>query len=49
MCRRQQLRCCVLLGIGIGLLAGQYFESWFLCTCGGGILAVVGICGFRRK
>lgn len=49
MCRRKELRCCVFLGIGLGLLIGQCFESWFLCTCGGAVLIVVGVFGLRRK
>lgn len=48
MCRRDRLRGCVLMGIGIGLLLGQCLDSWFLCSCGGGVLIVVGICGLQK-
>ena len=49
MCRRKALRCCVMLGIGIGLLLGQCLESWFMCICGGCTMIVVGIFGLQRK
>ncbi len=43
MCRRNHLRGCLLLGIGIGLVIGHHLGSWFLCTCGGTGLAVLGL------
>ena len=49
MCRKNHLRGCVLLGFGLGLLVGQCLESWFLCTCGGVVLIVLGICILSRR
>lgn len=49
MCRRNQLRGGVLLGIGLGLVIGYCLESWLLC-CGGGVgLLLVGLCMMNRK
>lgn len=44
MCRKNQLRGCVLLGFGLGLVVGHCLDSWLLCCCGGGILAVLALC-----
>lgn len=35
MCRKNHLRCCLLLGLGIGLVLGHSLDSWILCTFGG--------------
>ena len=35
MCRRNRLRGCVVLGVGLGLVVGYLLESWLLCCCGG--------------
>ena len=49
MCRRNQIRGALLLGIGLGLLIGSCLESWFLC-CGGGLgLLLCGLCVMNRK
>ena len=49
MCRRNQLRGGVLLGIGLGLVIGYCLESWLLCCCGGVGLLLVGLCMMNRK
>ena len=49
MCRRNQMRGCLLLGLGIGLLVAQLLESTFLCTWGGVVIIVMGACSLRRK
>lgn len=43
MCRRNHLRGCLLIGIGIGLVLGHSLESWLLCTCGGIGLLLLGL------
>ena len=43
MCRKNQLRGCLLLGIGIGLFAGCSIESWLISTFGGIILICLGV------
>lgn len=49
MCRRNHLRGCLFLGFGLGLLVGQCLESGFLCTWGGIILIIVGVCTLQRR
>ena len=49
MCRRNQMRGCLRLGLVIGLLVAQLLESTFLCTWGGVVIIVVGACSLRRK
>ena len=49
MCRRNHLRGCIFLGFGLGLLIGQCLESGFLCTWGGIILIIVGVCTLQKK
>lgn len=47
MCRREQLRGLVMLGVGIGLLLGCWMESSFwqvcigICLLGGGVLVLI--------
>lgn len=48
MCRRKELRGCILLGFGLGLLIGQCLDSWFLCTCGGAALIILGLLWLKR-
>lgn len=49
MCRQNQLRGMLLLGLGLGLLVGCCLESAFLC-CALGVGAVMGgfLCLLRR-
>ncbi len=49
MCRRNHLRGCLLLGVGIGLVLGNSLESWLLCTCGGIGLVLLALCLIARK
>lgn len=49
MCRKNQLQGSCLATLGLGLLIGHSLESWFLCVCGGAVLAVLGICLFCRR
>lgn len=49
MCRKQQLRGCLCLGFGLGLLVGRCLESDFLCLWGGAFLVIWGICTLQRK
>lgn len=49
MCRKNHLRGCLLLGIGIGLLIGHCLESWFLCTFGGIGLILLGFLILKQK
>lgn len=43
MCRKNHLRGCLLLGIGIGLVIGYNLGSWILCICGGIALVLLGL------
>lgn len=43
MCRRNQLRGALLLGVGIGILMGYMIDSWLVCCCGGIALLCVGL------
>ena len=49
MCRRNHLRGCLLLGLGIGILIGYLLDSWLLCSLGGIFLLVTGFCMMNRK
>lgn len=49
MCRRNRLRGCLLLGIGIGILIGFFLESSFLCCIGGIALLLIGLCMMNGK
>lgn len=49
MCRRNQLRGCLILGLGLGLVIGQCLESGFLCNWGGIALIILGVCTLQRK
>lgn len=48
MCRRNHLRGCLLLGIGIGLVIGHSLDSWILCTFGGIGLLLLGLLTLKR-
>ena len=48
MCRRNQLRGCLLLGIGIGMVIGYCVNSWLICCCGGIALAVTAVCMMKN-
>ena len=49
MCRKDHLKGCILLGLGLGLLIGQCLESGFLCTCGGFAILIIGVCCLTKK
>ena len=49
MCRKNQLRGGVLLGIGLGLVIGYCLKSWLLCCAGGMGLLLLGLCMMSRK
>lgn len=49
MCRRNRLRGCLLLGLGIGILIGYCLDSWFLCCIGGIVLVVIGLWIMNQK
>ena len=49
MCRRNHLRGCLCLGIGIGLIAGYALESWTVCTLGGMGLLLLGLIMLKQK
>ena len=49
MCRRNRLRGCLLLGIGIGLVTGYCLDSWLICTCGGIGLLILGLMIMSQK
>lgn len=49
MCRRNQLRGALLLGLGIGILIGHLLDSWLLCCSGGIILVVFGFGILNQK
>lgn len=49
MCRRNHLRGCLLLGIGIGLALGYCLNSWIVCVCGGIGLLVLGFVTLNQK
>ena len=49
MCRKNQLRGGVLLGIGLGLIIGHCLQSWLLCCAGGMGLLIFGLFMMNRK
>lgn len=49
MCRRNQLRGFVLLGLGLGIMIGYYLDSWLLCSCGGGGLIILSLCMLNNR
>lgn len=49
MCRKNQLRACLVLGLGIGVAVGYLLDSWLLCCMGGICLIVTGLCIMNRK
>lgn len=49
MCRKNQLQGCCLIAFGLGIVVGHSLESWFLCTCGGTALAVLGLCILKKR
>ena len=48
MCRRNQLRGCIVLGFGIGVCVGYLLDSWLLCCLGGIILICIGLSMMSR-
>ena len=49
MCRKSQLRGCLILGLGIGIAVGYLLDSWLLCCMGGIFLIVSGFCMMNHK
>lgn len=49
MCRRNQLLGAFLVGVGLGLLAANLFESVFFCGFIGVGLLVVGVVVVQKK
>lgn len=49
MCRRNRLRGCLVLGLGLGILIGYFLASWFLCCIGGIALIVIGLWMMKQK
>lgn len=49
MCRRNHLRGCLLLGLGIGLVLGNSLDSWVICTLGGCGVVVLGLVTIKCK
>ena len=49
MCRRNQLRGSLILGLGIGIAVGYLLDSWLLCCMGGIFLILGGVCMMRSK
>lgn len=38
-----------MVGFGLGLVIGHCVESWFLCSCGGAVIIILGFGGMRRR
>ena len=49
MCRKNQLRGCLVFGLGLGVSVGYLLASWILCCIGGIFLIVTGFCMMNRK
>ena len=49
MCRRNQLRGCLILGIGLGVEIGYLLDSWILCCLGGIALIIAGFCMINHR
>jgi len=49
MCRKKYLHGCCIACLGLGLILGHCLESWFLCCCGGTLLALFGLCTMGRR
>ena len=49
MCRKNHLQGCCLIAFGLGIVVGHSLKSWFLCTCGGTALAVLGLCILKKR
>jgi hypothetical protein len=49
MCRRNHLRGCLCLGIGIGMFVGYTLESWLISTAVGLGLICLGLLTLKKK
>ena len=49
MCRKNNLRGCLILGLGIGVAVGYLIDSWLLCCMGGIVLILTGFCMMNRR
>lgn len=49
MCRKNHLHGCCFVVFGIGVMIGHCLESWFLCSCVGIALIILGFCVMRQK
>lgn len=49
MCRKRQIIGLGLTAFGLGLIFGQWFSSWLLCSLLGLILMAVGLCLIGRR
>jgi hypothetical protein len=49
MCRRNHLRGCLCLGVGIGMFVGYTLESWLISTAVGLGLISLGLLTLKKK
>ena len=49
MCRKNNLRGCLVLGLGVGIAVVYVLDSWVLCCMGGIVLIVLGFCMMNQR